>query len=53
MQRDPVPEGIGLAVSAGEEYESARRPAHQVNLTDFGGALESAPKGIRIPVGAH
>ena len=30
--------------------EPARRPAHQENLTDFRGALESAPKGARIPV---
>jgi hypothetical protein len=27
--------------------EPARRPAHLEELTDFGGALESAPKGIR------
>ena len=27
--------------------EPARQPAHRAKLTDFGGALESAPKGVR------
>jgi hypothetical protein len=30
--------------------EPARRPAHQVTSTIFGGDIEGAPKGIRIPV---
>ena len=35
-----------------ERKEPARRPVHQEKLTVIGGALESAPKGIRIPVAA-
>ena len=38
--------------SRSTKKEPARRPAHQEKLTVIGGALESAPKGIRIPVAA-
>ena len=41
-------EGTMLKATACAEEEPARRPAHQEKLTVIGGALESAPKGIRM-----
>ena len=41
---------LSLKAAACAEEEPTRRPVHQEKLTVIGGALESAPKGIRIPV---
>jgi len=39
--------GCAFGARTTQETEPACRPAHHVNPTDFGGAFESAPKGIR------